>query len=458
MREDKTSNPLAANTLTPLDGRNYQKVLPLAEIFSELSLDKKRILVEISYLIKLSDNKIIRKLTPVEKKYLLNISNEFSERNYQRIREIEKITNHDLKAVEEFIKEKLRTSSLSDVAEMVHFGLTADDTNNISYALILSEGLKYVIAPEIEKILFNLKAKAEDYKNIPLLGRTHGQPAIPTTIGKEIAVFYQRLNEEFQLLKSLKLKAKLTGNVGNLNVHKLIYPKVDWPKFSRNFIESFGIKADLLTTQIEPYDSYLSFFQSLANINNILLGLCLDFWLYISAGLYLQKNLKQEVGSTALPHKINPIYFEGAEGGFGIANALFDFYCRKLSSSRLQRDLSDSTVRRSFGIAFGYSLLSYQSINEALTRITPNISKLNEELNNHWEVLSEAVQNYLRTKGQKDAYDKTKSYFRGNVITKETYQKFVNSLNLPPIDKKILLNLTPEKYIGYAPELVSLIK
>jgi adenylosuccinate lyase len=462
------------SAISPLDGRNKNKVKELAPYFSEFALDKYRILVELRYLKKLSEYKVIRKLTKKELAAINQLIEVFDEKDYLRIREIEKKTNHDLKAVEEYIKERLRNYSSSEakrnretssrqartvthfknIVEMVHFGLTSDDTNNIAYALMIKESLHNVLIPELKKIEAILKSHSQKYQSIPMLGRTHGQPAVPTTVGKEFLVYYKRLKKQIKALVLSKVEGKITGNVGNLNVHKFLFPKINWLKFSREFVESFGLKADLVTTQIEPYDSLIRIFHQLSTINYQLLGLSLDSWMYLSFGYFKQKVIKTEVGSTALPHKVNPIYFEGAEGGFGIANALLEFYCRKLSHSRLQRDLSDSTVRRSFGIAFGYCLLSYQSIVEALSRIEPNAEKINDDLDSHWEILSEAIQNFLRTKGYKDAYKKTKLFFRGRKITKDDVAKFINGLRLEKKDKEMLLELTPEKYTGYAEELV----
>lgn len=435
--------------LTPLDGRNRYKLKSLTPYFSECALDKYRVLVEIRYLIKLSEYKIIRKFERDELVSIYRLINTFSARDYRKIREFERKTNHDLKAVEEWVKTKL-----SDIAPMVHFGLTSDDTNNIAYAMMIKESLQQVIIPEIEKIEHLLKKYAKKYQSIPMLGRTHGQPAVPTTVGKELLVYYKRLRGEIEKLKKEEVKGKLTGNVGNFNVHKFLYPKINWLKFSQEFVTSLGLVSDLVTTQIEPYDSFIRVFQSLLAINNILLGLSVDFWIYLMLGYFQQKVVKAEVGSTALPHKVNPIYFEGAEGGLGIANAMLGFYCRKLSHSRLQRDLSDSTVRRSFGIAFGYCLLSYQSVVEALNRIEPDKEKINEDLNKHWEILSEAIQNFLRTRGYKNAYEKVKRLFRGRTMTKNELLQCIDGLKLKKQDKKILVNLSPEKYTGYAEEIV----
>ena len=440
--------------LTAIDGRNKNKLTSLTPFFSEFALDKYRISVELRYLQFLSKYKLIRQFIPKETTLINRLIKVFDQVDYREIRKIEKTTNHDVKAVEEFIKLKLSKTTLRDVAEMVHFGLTSDDINNIAYGLIIKESLRNVFIPEIKKIGDLLSDRAKKYKSVPMLSRTHGQPAVSTTVGKELLVYYKRLKEEIIILKNLKNAAKLTGNVGNLNVHRFIYPKIDWLKFSKEFIDSFGLIPDLITTQIEPYDSYIRIFDTLKRINNILLGLCQDFWTYRMLGYFKQQVIVSEVGSTALPHKVNPIYFEGAEGGFGIANSLFEFYTQKLSYSRLQRDLSDSTVRRSFGIAFSYSLLSYQSVVEALKRIEPNAEILNKDLKSHWEVLSEAIQNFLKTKGYKNAFEKTKLFFRGRILKQEDVEKFIISLNLDRNDKEKLLELSPEKYIGYAKELV----
>ncbi|MBI4226414.1 adenylosuccinate lyase [Candidatus Roizmanbacteria bacterium] len=442
--------------LTPLDGRNKNKVASLTTYFSDFALNKHRVLVELKYLLKLSEYKIIRKLTPSEIVTINQLIVTFDKKEYRKIREIELRINHDMKAVEEYLTLQLAKTSLKDLVGMVHFGLTSDDVNNVAYGLMVKNSLKKIILPEIEKIIKQLQKDTIKYKNIAMLGRTHGQSAAPTTVGKELLVYYKRLDEVIKRLRNMEIRAKLTGNTGNLNAHKFIFPNIDWLKFSSELVESLGLTPNLITTQIEPYDSYIHIFNQLLTINNILLGLSQDFWIYLMLGYFRQKVIKSEVGSTALPHKVNPIYFEGAEGGLGIANSLLEFYCRKLSYSRLQRDLSDSTVRRSFGIAFGYSYLSYQSITEALKRIEPDGEKIREDLENHWEVLSEAIQNFLRTQGYENAYEKTKKFFRGRKVAREDLLQYINKLKLNKKDKEKLSKLTPEKYTGYAGELVTI--
>lgn len=439
--------------ITPLDGRNRYKLLGLSEKFSDFVLNRNRVRIELLYLQKLSAFGAIRRLNANEKKQIVRLIESFDFKEYIGIRKIEKTTNHEAKAVEEYLKAKLRKTSLKDVCEMVHFGLTSDDVNNLAYAIMLDSCLKDVIFPELDKIQISIKRNAEAYKNTAMLSRTHGQPAAPTTLGKEFSVYYKRLHDEIGILKKSRIRGKLTGNTGNLNPHKLIFPGINWPKFSTEFVSELSLEPDIATTQIEPYDSIIRLFQGIFRINNILIGLSVDFWLYITLGYFRQKLIKKEVGSTALPHKINPIYFEGAEGGFGVANALIEFYSRKLPYSRLQRDLSDSTVRRSFGIALGYSLLSYQSISEAIGRIEANGEAIRKDLDSHYEVLSEAFQNYLRVRGYENAYDRTKDFFRGRTLTREEIDKFIDGLEISASDKNVLKGISPENYTGYAGDL-----
>lgn len=443
------------DALTPLDGRNRHKLSELIPFFSELALNKNRVLVEIEYLKALSTRKVIRVLTQREITYLDEMSNTFDATSYKKLREIESTTNHDLQAVVVYIQRHLERTSLKDLVEMVHFGLTSDDINNLSYAFMLKHAVSEVFLPELHKVEQCLKGMSSAYTHIPMLGKTHGQFAAPTTFGKEMAVYKTRLSHEIQTLATFTMHAKLNGNVGNLNAHTFVFPHVNWINFSTSFVSSLGLIPDILTTQIEPYDSYIYLFQTFSRINNILHGLCKDMWMYAMLEYGEQKVVKKEVGSTALPHKVNPIYFEGSEGGFGIANALFAFYAEKLSYSRLQRDLSDSTVRRSFGIAFAYSLLSYQSVREGLDRIVPNRIKMEKDFGEHFEVLSEAVQNMLRARGVKDSYQQAKDFFRGAKITQEVYQEFVKSLPIKKDDKLKLMKLTPQTYIGVAEKLAA---
>ena len=438
--------------ITPLDGRNRNKVVVLAKYFSEQALNKNRILVEIEYLKKLSEINIIRKLKKNEIKDLDSIIENFNSEDYKKIREIEATTNHDVKAVELFLQHKL-SKSCHDIFPMVHFGLTSEDINNLSYGLSLKDCLNQVIIPELDKIDRLLSAETKKYADLPMLGHTHGQAAAPTTLGKEYLVYKTRVSRELKNLKNIKVSGKLMGNVGNLNVHKILFPKYNWLKFSSDFVTALGLEPELIATQILPYDNLIKIFQSLINLNNILLGFCVDFWIYTSMGYFKQRVMGGEVGSSALPHKVNPIYMEGGEGGFGVANALLGFYTNKLASTRMQRDLSDSTVRRSSGIAVAYSLLSYQSVSEAIERIEANKEVISKDLSAHYEVLSEIIQNFLRIKGYDDAYEKTKQYFRGKTLTEDGIKEFIAGLDLDLKEKKFLLDLRPDTYTGYASDL-----
>lgn len=441
------------DALTSLDGRNRHKLNSLSPYFSEIALNRERIEVELLYLKALSAQKIIRSLRKNELLFFKNLIVSFDSEGYQTLREIELTTNHDVQAVIVYIKQQFEKTSLKDLSPMVHFGLTSEDINNLAYARLLTKSVKEIFIPELVSIDLLLKTMSSQYRSTIMLGRTHGQVAIPTTFGKELAVFRTRLAMELGTLQTSVLHGKLNGNVGNFNAHALAYPKINWVSFSRAFIKSLGLEPDILTTQIEPYDSFIKLFQQFSRINNILNGLCKDMWLYAMMGYCKQKVITKEVGSTALPHKVNPIYFEGAEGGFGIANALFSFYGEKLSYSRLQRDLSDATVRRSFAIAFGYSLLSYQSIKNGLGRIVPDEEHMNQELEQHFEVLSEAVQTELKILGIPDAYQKAKVFFRGKNVTKDSYIQFIKQLGLAKTIEKKLINLTPHAYGGIAEKL-----
>ena len=381
--------------------------------------------------------------------------------SYKEIKEEEAVTNHDVKAVEYFIKEKLLKTSLKDCIEWVHFGLTSEDTNNISYALILSDSLEKEIIPIISKIISELNTFAKKYKDLPMLARTHGQSASPTTFGKEFKVFEEGLKSQLSQLKNQKISAKINGATGNYNALNIAYPKIDWINFSKNFINSFNkirtskLAPNLITTQIEPHDSYIELFDTLKRINYIMIDFNQDIWRYISDGWVDQKTKEGEIGSSTMPHKINPIDFENSEGNLGLANALFEFYARKLPISRLQRDLSDSTVERSFGTAFGHSYLAYISLLKGLSKIIVNEIKIKEDLMAHPEVITEAIQTILRREGIKMPYEKLKTLARGKVLTLKDIHEFINTLEVSDKIKKELLKITPENYTGLAGKLAS---
>lgn len=452
------------DAISSLDGRYFEKTRALVPYFSEEALMKYRVMIEGKYLIALSENKLFRKFTPSEIKIIKNLYEKFNENSYKKIKEIEATTNHDVKAVEYFIKKELLKTSLKDSTEWVHFALTSEDTNNLAYALILSDSLDQIIIPEIDKIVSEINVFAKKYKNLPMLARTHGQPATPTTFGKEMKIFKARIEKSIFILKSIKIQAKLNGASGNWNAHAVAYPSINWIEFSRKFIEDFNkdlkgrsqkFEANLFTTQIECHDSYIAIFDTLRRINTILIDFNQDIWRYISDNYITQKAKEGEVGSSTMPHKINPIDFENSEGNLGLANALFEFFARKLPISRLQRDLSDSTVERAFGTAFGYSYLAYTSLLKGLSKISVNEISIKKDLNNHPEVITEAIQTILRRENIAMPYEKLKELTRGKQIDLNDIHNFINTLSISEKIKKELLKITPENYIGLASKLAS---
>jgi len=455
-------NKIIENAISPLDGRYFEKTRALASYFSEEALMKYRVMMEGEYLIALSASQktVLRKFSDIEVKNIKKL-HELTPEDFKHIKEIEKTTNHDVKAIEYFIKEKLSKTSLKDITEWVHFALTSEDTNNIAYALILSDSLEKVMIPSIKEVIFNLNKLAKNYKNLPMLARTHGQSASPTTFGKEMKVFVARLEKILEDLQSIKIEAKLNGATGNFNAHTAAYPNVNWPEFSKKFIESFNkgrlqkLKANLITTQIECHDSYVAVFDTLRRINTIFLDFNQDMWRYISDGWVGQIPKKGETGSSTMPHKINPIDFENSEGNLGIANALFEFFARKLPVSRLQRDLSDSTVERAFGTAFGHSYLAYASLLKGLSKISVNEIKIKEDLIAHPEIITEAIQTILRREGVAMPYEKLKDLTRGKQVTLEDIHKFIDTLDVSEKIKKELKKITPENYISLASKLAS---
>ena len=447
--------------INPLDGRYYEKTKVLAPYFSEQALMKYRVMMEIRYLIALSlSGKVgLRKFTQSEVKVLTDLYEKFDDSGYDKIKNFEATTNHDVKAVEYFIKEKIGKTSLKDSIEWVHFATTSEDTNNIAYALILSDSLEKVIVPEINKIITELNILAKKYKNLPMLARTHGQPASPTTFGKEMKVYASRLEKNLKVLKAIKIEAKLNGATGNWNAHTVAYPLVNWPDFSKKFIEDFNknrsqkLEANIFTTQIECHDNYVMIFDALRRVNTVLLDFNQDMWRYISDGWVTEMPKAGEVGSSTMPHKINPIDFENSEGNLGIANALFEFFARKLPISRLQRDLSDSTVERSFGTAFGHSLLAYVMLSKGLRKISVNENKIKEELSSHPEIIAEAIQTVLRRENYPIPYEALKELTRGKVVEMKDFTKFIEALNVSPKIKSELKKITPLSYTGLASKL-----
>ena len=453
--KDLPLEPLTA--LGPLDGRYAAKVAPLRAIFSEYGLIRRRVQVEIAWLRALCAEPGIPEalpLTPDEDRLLDALANGLSLAEAQRVKEIEVATNHDVKAVEYFLREKFTGTSLAARNEFVHFACTSEDINNVAHALMLRDGLA-VLRVYQKAVEESLAAVARDTRDTPMLARTHGQAASPTTMGKELAVFVSRLRRQSAQLDTLVLPAKLNGAVGNYNAHLAAYPDVDWPALSRRVLETtFGLRQNPLTTQIEPHDGMAELFDALARWNTVLLDLDRDIWSYVSLGYLGQKTVKGEVGSSTMPHKVNPIDFENSEGNLGVANALLAHMARKLPVSRLQRDLTDSTVLRNMGLAFGYCLVSCQSTLKGLGKIVVNPARLAADLEHAWEVLAEPIQTVMRKADLANPYERLKEMTRGKKMDAATLKAFIEGLDLPAADKKRLLLLTPAAYVGLAARLV----
>ena len=449
-----TSNTL--NTLSPLDGRYANSIKDLSAYFSESALIAYRIKVEIEYLIALGNEKGIKELSPFskdEQSRLRKIYENFNSTGAEKVKEIEATTNHDVKAIEYYIQDRVKKA----LHPWIHFALTSEDVNNLSYSLMWQDGLKQVYLTALNSVNKKLKKLARKYKTASMLALTHGQPATPTTFGKELAVFCARLDRQISQIKPHTLLGKFGGATGTWSAHLVAYPKVDWTRFASKFIKSLGLEPNLITTQIEPHDSLAESFHQVIRVNSVLTDLCRDMWSYISRGILGQKKVAGEVGSSTMPHKINPIQFENAEGNMGIANALLNHLSMKLPISRMQRDLTDSTTLRNQGVAMGHSYLALQNILKGLGRITINKTQMSSELNNHWEVLGEAIQTILRKNGKQDAYEQLKSLTQGQSITADSMSKFVSELNISDEDKKALLNLSPTNYTGLANKLVDLL-
>lgn len=444
------------SNISPLDGRYANSIAELSKYFSESALMGYRLKVEIEYLIALSNEKSINDLPPFskdEQERLRKIYQNFNLVGAEKVKEIEATTNHDVKAIEYYIQGKVKKS----LHPWIHFALTSEDVNNLSYSLMWQDGLKQVYQSSLQLVNKELKKLARKYKEASMLALTHGQPATPTTFGKELAVFCSRLDRQIGQIKSHILLGKFSGATGTWSAHVAAYPNVNWRRFASKFIKSLGLKPNLITTQIESHDSLAESFHQVVRINSILTDLCRDMWSYISRGILVQKKVAGEVGSSTMPHKINPIQFENAEGNMGIANGLLNHLATKLPISRIQRDLTDSTTLRNQGVALGHSYLALQNILKGLGRITINKVQMSAELNNHWEVLGEAIQTILRKSGKQDAYEQLKSLTQGQSINAESMYEFVSGLKISDEDKQTLLELTPELYTGLSSKLVDLI-
>lgn len=450
--------------ISPIDGRYREQTEELSDYFSEMALFKYRVKVEILYLIALAREpqfKEFSRLSGEEKKFLENIYKRFGVKDLQRVKTIEKMTHHDVKSVEYHIKDKIRRSKfarLKKSSEFVHFALTSEDVNNLAYSLMMKDAMDAVYRGELESLVAYLMVFVKKYKDTPLLSLTHGQPATPTTFGKEFAVFVSRLRRQQKQLEGHKLQGKLSGAVGNWAAHKISYPGINWIDFSKRFVSGLGLEPNLLTDQIEPHDSLAELYDILKRINNIIIDLDQDLWLYTSRGLFVQEVMAGEVGSSTMPHKMNPIFFENSEGNLQIGNALLIFLGDKLTRSRLQRDLSDSTVLRNQGAAVAHCLLGVKSIHKGLKRISINNIKAMEELEENPEVLAEAIQILLRKAGVQKPYEKIKQLTRGKEISINAIHKFIDTLDISDRDKESLKGLKPEDYTGLSAKLTNLVK
>ncbi len=444
----------ALTAVSPIDGRYRRKVEGLADYFSEYALIKYRVKVEVLYFIALSDSGIIRKLTTSEKKFLKSLVTQFSIKEARRVKVIEGRINHDVKSVEYFIKEHFEKNSLTDLKEFVHFALTSEDVTNLAYSLMITDFINAEFLPALDVLISELSEIAQKFSDTPMLSRTHGQPASTTTIGKEFSIFVYRIKSQMKTIPTLT--GKLNGAVGNYNAHVAAYPDTDWIAFSKDFIKSLRLRPNLITTQIESHDTFAELFHAIIRINNIVLDFDRDIWTYISQEYIKQKPKKGEVGSSTMPHKVNPIDFENSEGNLGIANSIFSHLADKLTISRLQRDLSDSTVQRSIGTAFAHSMISYQSTLKGLNKIEFNTKAISKDLGSHPELLAEAIQVILRREGAELPYESLKKLTRGKSVSLKDLHNFIKSLEIPEDVKEELMNLTPENYTGIAGKLSKL--
>ncbi|WP_396586576.1 adenylosuccinate lyase [Bermanella sp. R86510] len=449
----------ALTSVSPIDGRYGSKTAELRGVFSEYGLIKYRVMVEVRWLQQLAEHKQIAEVPALsaEANSVLNgIVEHFSEADAQAIKDIERTTNHDVKAVEYFLKNKIEDNAeLKAITEFVHFACTSEDINNLSHGLMLKEGRDHVMLPYMEQIITGIKALAHEHASLPMLSRTHGQTASPSTLGKEMANVVARLQRQVEQIKAVPLLGKINGAVGNYNAHLSAYPNIDWAANAQSFIEGLGLEFNPYTTQIEPHDYIAELFDAIARFNTILIDFDRDIWAYISNGYFKQKTIEGEVGSSTMPHKVNPIDFENSEGNLGLANAVLTHMAQKLPISRWQRDLTDSTVLRNMGVGMGYSLIAYQATLKGVSKLEVNADRLAADLDNAYEVLAEPIQTVMRRFGIEQPYEKLKAFTRGKAITKDMMIDFVDSLEIPDEQKIALKALTPSTYIGNASEQAS---
>ena len=441
------------HALSPLDGRYADMVSPLSGYFSEFAFLRDRVRIELDFLSALSKTGLIRPLTDSESAQLKSNKSNFSTADAELIRTHERVTRHDVKAIEYFLQEKLQDTSLKDLLPWIHFGLTSEDVNNIAQAIALRDSRDAILLPALDFLINCLHEFSKQTRALPMLARTHGQAAVPTTLGKEFAVYIARLKKTRDEIAAHRFEAKLSGAVGNFNALQIAAPQVNWISFSKEFITHYDLKPNLITTQILPYDNWIHYFDALRSTNSILIDFSQDIWRYISDGTLKQAVIQGEVGSSTMPQKVNPIDFENAEGNLGVANSFFTHYAQKLTVSRLQRDLSDSTVRRTFGTALGHTLIAWFNLQSGMKRIAADEEKLKAELNAHWEVIAEGAQTILRAAGCSDAYESLKKQTRGRVVTEADYRSWVEAIVVDGETRIRLQSLSPESYIGLAIQL-----
>ncbi len=443
----------ALTAISPIDGRYRDKLKALAAYFSEAGFIRYKIRVEVEYFVALAGLGMgnLGRISIENLDKARELYEDFQLKDAARIKDIEKVTNHDVKAVEYFIKERFDVLSedLSSAKEYIHFGLTSQDINNTAIPMMLRDGLKEVYIPGLKTAIQQLEDHAINWENIPMLARTHGQPASPTILSKEIRVFISRLRHQLTILEATEFPGKFGGATGNFNAHFVTFPDIDWHGFGREFLkDNLGLRRSTPTTQIEHYDGLAAVFDNIKRINTILTDLCIDFWLYISQDYFKQKVIANEIGSSAMPHKVNPIDFENAEGNLGIANSLLEFLSRKLPVSRLQRDLTDSTILRNIGVAVAHSFLAVLSLQKGISKLHVNTSKISADLNNNWAVVAEALQNILRREGHPNPYEKLKELTRGHRVNRELMHEFIESLDVPDQIKSEMKAVRPDNYVG----------
>ena len=448
---------MSIKSISPIDGRYARVTQPLEDFVSEFALMKYRVLVELKWLEFLSHANLdgIRALQPAEFVLLDSLNANFSVDNAERIKEIERTTRHDVKAVEYFIREKLGGTTLEDVGEFVHFACTSEDINNLAYALMLKKAMSHCLQPLLLEVMDAVSYLAVTHKALPMIARTHGQPASPTTLGKEMAVFVYRWQRQMRFLETQEILGKFAGAVGNFNAHTSAYPNADWRGLAKDFVTSLGLTYNPLTTQIESHDFIAELFHTLMRFNQIALGFAQDIWQYISLGYFKQQTVAGEIGSSTMPHKVNPIDFENAEANLGLANATFGHLASKLEVSRLQRDLSDSSALRNIGVGLAHTVIAFSSLKAGIAKLEVNTIKIAADLENEWMLLAEPIQTVMRKYNVPNGYERMKDLTRGSSVDEVTMRAFIESLEIPEMDKKRLLEMRPSSYVGLAAELVS---